>query len=143
MKTYAHSDLVALSEETGRSLDQIKELALSSGWELEQDHKLRGLDNAKDAVTMMKQVRESTLARLYENDPLIRESLQAQAAVEQARLSRTVSKPSNNLYDDYGNFTGVNKSIISGAAATGKNQTDAMKAIKANIYKRLGVEEAQ
>lgn len=144
MKTYTHADLVALSQETGRSLDEIKELARNSGWELaEAPHKLRGLDSAKDAITMMKQVRERTIARLYENDPLIRESLNAQAAVEDARKSHAVSKPSNNLYDANGNFTGVNKSIMSGPNATGKNQAEAMKAIRANIYKRLGVEDAQ
>ncbi|MCF9018154.1 hypothetical protein GIV21_08440 [Pseudomonas syringae] len=142
MRTYKHEDLVSLSQETGRSLEEIKELARSSGWVLEQEARpLRGLDSSKDAVAIMKQVKQATLERLYKDDPLIRESLDMQVAVQQARLDRTTNKPSNNQYDSQGNFTGVTQSIISGPAATGKNQTDAMKAIKASVYKRLGVQE--
>ncbi|MBN6712588.1 hypothetical protein [Pseudomonas capsici] len=139
---YTHNDLVAISQETGRSVEEIKDIAHNSGWQLSERPKtLHGLDNPKDAVAMMKQIKEQTLQRLYKNDPFIREGINAQAAIETARQTRNNSTPTNNIYDENGNFQGVNKSIISGPAATGKNQADAMKAIKANIYKRLGVEQ--
>ncbi|GFM77537.1 hypothetical protein PSCICO_37990 [Pseudomonas cichorii] len=139
---YTHNDLVTIAQETGRSVEEIEEIAKNSGWQLSEKPKtLRSLDNSKDAVAMMKQIKEQTLQRLYRDDPFIREGINAQAAIEAARQTRKNTEPNNNIYDENGHFQGVNKSIISGPAATGKNQADAMKAIKANIYKRLGAEQ--
>ncbi|OSR62309.1 hypothetical protein BV326_05891 [Pseudomonas syringae pv. actinidiae] len=95
MRTYKHEDLVALAQETGRSLEDVKQVAHNSGWVLEQEARtLRALDSSKDAVAAMKQVKQATLERLYKTDPLIRESLDMQVAVQQARLDRTTYKPS-------------------------------------------------
>ncbi|SDZ28675.1 hypothetical protein [Pseudomonas sp. NFIX28] len=145
MKTLNRNDLIELSQATGRSIYEVMQIAQQSGWNYseatEPAKRLRGLDNAADAYTMMKQVKEQTLSNLYQNDPLIRESINAHSAIEQARTSQETSKPTNLIYDEHGNFKGLKKSVINGIHATGKHQTDAMKAIKADIYKRFGVDE--
>lgn len=145
MKTLNRNDLFELSQETGRSIEEVMQFAQQSGWNYSETtqstKRLRGLDNASDAYSMMKQVKEQTLASLYKNDPLIRESLNAQAAIEQARYSQATTKPNNLIHDEQGNFKGIKQSVISGTHATGKHQTDVMRAIKADIYKRFGVEE--
>jgi hypothetical protein len=145
MKTLNRNDLIELAQTTGRSIEEVMQIAQQSGWNYsettEEPKRLRGLDNANDAQAMMKQAREQTLANLYKNDPLIRESLNAQAAIEQAFYSQTPDKQGNLVYDGQGNFKGIKESVISGSRATDRNQADMMRAIKADIYKRFGVEE--
>ncbi|EJM17651.1 hypothetical protein PMI22_03421 [Pseudomonas sp. GM21] len=145
MKTLNRNDLIELAQTTGRSIEEVMQIAKQNGWNYsettEPAKRLRGLDNTADALAMMKQAREQTLANLYKNDPIVRESLNAQAAIEQAFYSQSNDKPSNLIYDGQGNFKGIKQSIISGTQATDKNQADMMRAIKADIYKRFGVEE--
>ncbi len=145
MKTLNRNDLIDLSQATGRSIEEVMQIAKQEGWNYsettEPAKRLRGLDNAGDALAMMKQAREQTLANLYKNDPIVRESLNAQAAIEQAFYSQSTDKANNLVYDELGNFKGIKQSVISGSRATDKNQADMMRAIKADIYKRFGVEE--
>ncbi|AJO77727.1 hypothetical protein [Pseudomonas sp. MRSN 12121] len=145
MKSLNRNDLVELSQATGRSIEEVMQIAGRSGWSYSETtdpaKRLRGLDNAADAYIMMKQVKEQTISNLYQNDPLIRESINAHSAIEKVHSSQETNKPTNLIYDEHGNFKGLKKSVIDGIHATGKHQTDAMKAIKADIYKRLGVNE--
>jgi hypothetical protein len=142
MRTVTTNDLIAIATETGRSLDDIKQMAEANGWTLKDNTKpAKALSNTGDAVAMMKQIREQTIADLYQHDTYIREGIDAQYAVERANANSAQQKASNNNYDDEGNFTGMKKSILNGSNATVKNQVEAMRAIKADIMKNLNIKE--
>lgn len=81
----------------------------------------------------MAKIREETIERLYLNDPLISEGIQAQLAVEAARP--TQPKTSNILYDENGNVIGTKTSPMSGG-----NAADLMKAIRESYNKTKGEE---
>lgn len=143
MKVLSRNDLQDLANATGRSLEEVMHIAQQSGWQYSDSptKPLRGLDSASDAYAMMKLAKEQAISHLYQNDPLVRESINAQAAVEQARNGLLTVKPSNLNYDANGNLQGIKHSVVSGTHATGKHQTETMKAIRADIYKRFGVTE--
>lgn len=105
--------------------------------------KRRGLDSSKDALAMYKELQEATIKGLYRDDPLIREGLNAQVASELMKQAAAVKKASNLNYDAQGNLTGVSKSVMGGVHATDKNRKDLLKAIQADIYKKLGVEHGK
>lgn len=143
MRTVTTNELVAIATETGRSLDDIKRMAEANGWLIKDNTKpAKALSNTGDAVAMMKQIREQTIADLYQHDSYIREGIDAQYAVERANANSAQQKASNNNYDDAGNFTGFKKSILNGSNATVKNQVEAMRAIKADIMKNLNIKES-
>lgn len=50
-------------------------------------------------------------------------------------------KESNVLRDSAGNYAGVKHSVMSGIHATVKNQTDLLRALKARVKARYGVED--
>ena len=146
-KTLNPQDILELAKSTGRSPSEILETAQREGWEITDGTTTNTtpvqpkgmLDNSKGATALMKQIKQDTIARLYKSDPLIREGLDAQRAVE---ASRTVqAKPSIVNHDEQGNLTGVKSSVVSGIHATSANQAELMRAIKANIYKKYGVSE--
>jgi organic radical activating enzyme len=145
MQRMTPQELIELSQTTGRSLSELKALVERNGVVVsdQPERPKNALSNPADAVALMRQIKTDTIARLYKDDVLIRESLDAQYAIEQASSHFNEAKQDNNIYDDSGNFKGTNKSIINGSQATVKNQTEAMKAIKADIYKRYGFTENQ
>jgi hypothetical protein len=144
MQRLSTQDLIELAETTGRSISELKEIAERNDMVVSDkpEPPKRPLSNPADALAMMRQIKSDTIARLYKNDVLIREGLDAQHAIEQASNSFKQAKPDNNIYDEAGNFKGTNKSILNGSQATVRNQTEAMRAIKADIYKQFGIEEA-
>ena len=148
-KTLNPQDIFELAKSTGRSPSEILETAQREGWEIVEGTisptnptpvQPKGmLDNSKGATALMKQLKQEAIAKLYKSDPLVREGIDAQMAIE---ASRTVqAKPSIINYDDQGNLAGVKSSVVSGIHATSANQAELMRAIKANIYKKYGVSE--
>lgn len=103
--------------------------------------KRHGLDNAKDALAMYKEATEKAIRGLYEHDPLIRDGINAQRAMEQMTAGLTKPKVSNVTYDAQGNLNGVSKSVVSGPSATTRNQTDLWKALTMDMNKKLGIKE--
>tara|TARA_R100001377_G_scaffold84121_2_gene66990 strand:- start:1339 stop:1785 length:447 start_codon:yes stop_codon:yes gene_type:complete len=146
-KTLNPTDILELAQSTGRPPSEILETAQREGWEITGGTttsptpvQSKGmLDNSKGATALMKQIKQETIAKLYKSDPLIREGIDAQMAIEASRTVQT--KPSILNYDEQGNLAGVKSSVVSGIHATGANQAELMKAIKANIYKKYGVSE--
>lgn len=148
-KTLNPQDIFELAKSTGRSPSEILETAQREGWEIVEgtiSHtnttpvQPKGmLDNSKGATALMKQIKQDTIARLYKSDPLVREGIDAQMAIEASRAVQT--KPSIVNYDEQGNLSGVKSSVVSGIHATSANQAELMRAIKANIYKKYGVSE--
>lgn len=150
-KTLNPQDIFELAKSTGRSPSEILETAQREGWEIVTDGTTLSptnttpvqpkgmLDNSKGATALMKQIKLDTIARLYKSDPLVREGIDAQMAIEASRIVQ--AKPSIVNYDEQGNLSGVKSSVVSGIHATSANQAELMRAIKANIYKKYGVSE--
>ncbi|MFI8384912.1 hypothetical protein [Pseudomonas sp. NPDC079086] len=145
-KTLSQHDLHELARTTGRTPFEVLSIAQQQGWTindaasptLPRSTPLPGiLNNSKKAGEYMRNLKQETINNLYKSDPLIRESINAQMAVDATRTTK--EKPSIVAYDDQGKITGVTKSVVSGIHATGANQTEVMRAIKANIHKQLGV----
>lgn len=143
MTTFTNDDLISIAQDTGRSVEEVRDIAQRSGWTLTEDKPQRQAINPKDPVQMMRQIRETTLANLYQNDPLVREYIDFDTAVVETNKHLSNKNASNNVYDEYGNFKGVKKSVISGPHATSKHQAEAMKAIRDSIHKKYNVESAQ
>ncbi|WP_456292895.1 hypothetical protein [Pseudomonas sp. AK106] len=142
MRTITPNDIIAIASESGRSVEQVKQMVEANGWTVADNAKpTRALHNTSDAVAMMKKLKQETIAELYQNDSYIREGIDAQYAIERSNVNSFQQKPSNNTYDETGNFTGMKKSILNGANATVKNQVEAMRAIKADIYKNFNIKE--
>lgn len=94
------------------------------------------LGNDRDRKEYLEQLRAKVIADLYKNDPLIRQSLDAQLTGMDGKARGSTSVVQ---YGENGNVSGVDKSVIRGTHATTKNQTDLIKALKADAYKRYGV----
>ncbi|MFP6860772.1 hypothetical protein [Pseudomonas sp.] len=145
-KTLTQQDLHELARTTGRTPFEVLSIAQEQGWIINDAASptipratppTGILNNSKKAEEYMRHLKQETINNLYKSDPLIRESINAQVAVEASRITR--EKPSIVAYDDAGKIIGVTKSVISGTGATGANQAEVMRAIKANIHKQLGV----
>lgn len=144
-KTINPYDLFEISKSTGSSPSEVLEIAQREGWEITDSvprqqatssrHSV--MNDPSRAVELMQQLREETIRKLYANDPIVRESIDAQRAIEASK--GTQSKPSNFTYDQQGNLTGIKSSVVSGIKATANNQAELMKEIKNNIYKKYGV----
>ncbi|MGA3680311.1 hypothetical protein [Pseudomonas graminis] len=142
MRTITPNDIIAIASESGRSVEEVKQMVEANGWTVADSAKpTRALHNTSDAVAMMKKIKQETISELYQNDSYIREGIDAQYAIERSNVNSFQQKPSNNTYDEAGNFTGMKKSILNGANATVKNQVEAMRAIKADIYKNFNIKE--
>ncbi|MDH4565517.1 hypothetical protein E8E95_02340 [Pseudomonas sp. BN414] len=149
-KTINPQDIFELSKFTGRSPSEILDIAQREGWEITDSAPIQSsqasspqrtsvMNDPAGAVAMMRQLREETVKRLYQSDPGIREGIDAQMAIEASKGKKTIQ--SNFNYDEQGNLFGVKESVVTGANATVKNQTELMKEIKKNIYKQYGVTE--
>lgn len=145
-KTLSQHDLHELAKSTGRTPYEVLSIAQQQGWTINDAASptlpaptlATGiLNNSKKASEYMRNLKQETINRLYQSDPLIRESINAQMAVDATRTAK--DKPSLVAYDEQGNIAGLTKSVVSGIHATGANQTEVMRAIKANIHKQLGV----
>jgi|SRR5690348_15494221 len=96
------------------------------------------LGNDKDRAEYFKQLKNKAIKNLYKNDPLVRQGIDAQLAVEAAKTSSS-AKNDNVKYDESGKVTGVSNSVVSGVHATSKNQIALMQALRADINKRYGI----
>ncbi len=141
-------DIFEIAKATGRSPSEVMDIAQREGWEITNDAyrqeplKVQGsvMSDPARAVELMRELREKSTRELYRNDPIVRESLDVQAAFN-AGKSATNTKSSNLNYDEYGNLAGIKNSVVSGVNATCSNQTDLMRAIKANLLKNYGLSE--
>ncbi|MDM9588248.1 hypothetical protein [Pseudomonas asiatica] len=146
-KTLNPHDIFELSKSTGRSPAEILDIAAKEGWEITDGTSNQAISNQRasvmgnpaEAVTLMRQLRQETIARLYKSDPGIREGIDAQLAIEASKGKKV--EQNNFNYDEQGNLLGIKQSVVSGTSATVKNQTALMKEIKKNIYKQYGVTE--
>lgn len=82
----------------------------------------------------MAKIREEMIERLYKNDPLIREGIQTQLAVEEAR-GPTPTKESNVVFDENGRVIGTKVSPMSGG-----NAEELMRKIRESYNKTKGEE---
>jgi len=94
----------------------------------------------KDRKLMWQEAREEALKKLYRNDPLIREELNAMAALAQQQDASS-KKDSIIEYDEQGNIAGFKRPIVNGAYATTRNQTEVMRAIRKQVHKAYGIED--
>lgn len=148
MKQLNPHDIFEIAKATGRSPSEVMDIAQGEGWEITNDAhrqtppKVQGsvMSDPAGAVKLMRELREKSTRELYRNDPIVRESLDVQAAFN-AGKSTTNTKSSNLNYDEHGNLAGIKSSVVSGVNATCSNQTDLMRAIKANLLKNYGLSE--
>lgn len=82
--------------------------------------------NDKELQCQWQSIRESTIRRLYKNDPLIRAGLDLQIRMEAARRKEVPS--STVAYDDDGKLLPPKKSLLQGASS--KEQMEYMQAIR-------------
>jgi hypothetical protein len=147
-KTINPYDIFELAKSTGRSPAEILQVVEQEGWQIDDTapSKVQHLtetkqgsvmNNPNGAVEMMRSLREETVNRLYKSDPLVRESMNARAAIDAAKASKP--KESNLIHDEQGRLIGVKHSVVSGVHATGNNQVALMREIKENINKQYGV----
>ncbi|MCW5472949.1 hypothetical protein [Pseudomonas aeruginosa] len=137
-------DIFTIAQATGRSPLDVLNQAQSEGWTIQEaaqpTTKAKSvMHDPEGAVALMRQLKTETVREMYRNDPLVRESLDVQIALESTQPKQ--DKPFNFLYDEKGNLSGIKSSVVSGTQATAKNQTELMKEIKANIYKQYGVQQ--
>lgn len=150
-KTINPHDIFELAKSTGRSPSEILQVVEQEGWIIDGDAPRQAqtsntstkrtsvMNDPKGAIELMRELREETIRKLYKNDPVIREGLDAQMAIEASRAVKP--KESNFTYDEQGNLSGVKSSVVSGVNATVRNQTELMREIKNNIYKKYGVSQ--
>lgn len=93
----------------------------------------------KDVKEFMTLLKAKAINDLYKSDPLVRQGIDAQLALDAVRAIKQ-AKESNVKRDALGNVSGVAHSVVSGAHATVKNQRELALAIQAETYKRYGVE---
>lgn len=144
MTTINPQDIFTIAQATGRSPLDVFNQAQSEGWTISEATQPTTkpksvMHDPEGAVALMRQLKTETVREMYRNDPLVRESLDVQIALESTQSKQ--DKPSNFLYDEKGNLSGIKSSVVSGVDATAKNQTALMKEIKANIYKQYGVQQ--
>lgn len=96
----------------------------------------KNMGNDKDRMEDFREIQAQTIKSLYQNDPLVRQSIDAQLASDDAKSKVA---PTIVQYDEAGNVRGVSHSVMRGSHATTKNQTDLIKAIRANINKYHGI----
>lgn len=96
----------------------------------------KNMGNDKDRMEAFREMRAQTIKSLYQNDPLVRQSINAQLASDDAKPK---AAPTVVQYDEAGSVSGVSPSVMRGSHATTKNQTDLIKAIRADINKYHGI----
>ncbi|MDF5855689.1 hypothetical protein P4209_23910 [Pseudomonas aeruginosa] len=144
MTTINPQDIFTIAQATGRSPLDVFNHAQSEGWILSEATQPTAkpksvMHDSEGAVALMRQLKTETVREMYRNDPLVRESLDVQIALEKTQANKEQS--SNFIYDEHGKLAGVKSSVVTGVNATTKNQAALMKEIKANIYKQYGVEQ--
>lgn len=140
-------DVFNLARDTGRSVQDVLTHIQQEGWQISEDaprqhqvqiKKTSVLGDPKAATELMKQLQKDVLAEAYRIDPLIRQEMDAVAALN----SRPKAQPFSNLIrDEHGYLVGVKESVVSGVAATSRNQEELMKAIRQDVFTRYGVSQ--
>lgn len=100
------------------------------------------MGNDKDRMEVFRALGAKALTDLYRDDPLVREGIDAQLAMERATKAQP-KESANILRNEQGYVSGVSKSVATGIHATTKNQVDLLRAIRADVNKIYGVEEGK
>lgn len=96
--------------------------------------------NDKDRMEMFREAGRKAVETLYESDPIVRDALRAQVSLDRVKGVRD-QKSSLVITDDRGDVIGLTKPVLTGVHATGKNQLDLMRKIKAGIYKHYSIND--
>jgi hypothetical protein len=140
-------DIFELAKSSGRSPSEVYSIVTQEGWDISESAPRQKpthskptsvMNDPKGAIELMRQLKQEVMAEAYRIDPLVRQEMDAMAA-----LSARPKQPeaTNLIRDDQGFLVGVKQSVMSGVAATGRNQTELMKAIRSESFKRYGVDQ--